>query len=261
MAAGTYYYLAIVQTGPENLMKRAAELHENRDYIQAILLYDELRGQEEFSAPDKQARLAFLTGGAYEQLWRSEQGGDEAFEQAIRAYDQTVEMDQSEMRIYAVDALLAKAELLINRSQKSEQPDPQLEEQSWACLARLIQEPEFRLNPAVHRGVPHRMLAERTEEEDPQTAIQLLREARDAQRELEEGVENLQIAQIYLNILNQPEQAEEYFELVKQNELANEEIRKSAERALEELRGDEIGAPPLYGDEILEILPELEDDL
>jgi tetratricopeptide (TPR) repeat protein len=256
---GGFSFYATRLGGPEAVFEKAARFHEDRDYLQAILLYQELRGREEVEDPAYQARLAFLIGGAYESLWR-EVPSETSFAEALRSYEEAVGLDRGEMRVYAVDSLLAKAELLINRSQKAEQPDPLLEEQAWACLAKLIQEPEYRLNPAVHRGVPHRMLAERTEKEDPETAIQLLREARDAQGELEEGVENLRIAQIHLNLLRQPDQAMEYFELVRQNELANEEIRKSAEEALKKLRSADLRSSPLYGQEVEEILPVVEEE-
>jgi tetratricopeptide (TPR) repeat protein len=235
---GVYTWGIHPRSGVMAGVARAAEWHASGGYAQAAELYHTL-GNRPDTPSSLRTKLAFLRGGACEQLWRSGQDPGTSFERALSAYDEAIRLDRTELRVYAVEALLAKADALVEEARQSGGGDSKREREGWATLATLIDDPNYRMNPAVHHGVPHRRLAELMREENPVAAIELLKQARDAQGELEEGLENLAIASIYKDFLGEPDRAEEFFESVEQNELASAENRRLAEKALAELREGE----------------------
>lgn len=256
-AWGVYTWGIAPRSGVGASVARAAELHAAGAYAEAAEIYSDLRNRLD-SVSGQGARIAFLRGGACEQLWRAGVEAETNLENALAAYDEAVRLDSTELRVYAVEAMLAKAEMLVEDARKSGAIDPQREREGWAVLASLIDDTNYRMNPAVHHGVPHLRLAEWMREENPEAALDLLQKARDAKGELEEGLENLTIAQIYRDLLNEPDRAEEYFERVEQNELASEENRRAAEKALAELRVGTAERDGFFSYETDDLQPALE---
>jgi hypothetical protein len=255
--AGILFLEVLPKRGSDSSSAIAAKSHLDGDYETAAREYDALRNQAGKESPATAAKLAFLHGGTLEQLWRKGFRPKESLDAAVAAYDEAARLDPSELLLYAAESQLAKADMLFEGAQKQEPHDPELERKARECLSVLIEDPRYKVNPAVHLGVPHRRLAERLRQDDPSGAIELLLRARDLQGDLEDGKENLAIAEIYRDSLDRPVQAEEFFELVKQNELASEESRRAAEEGLGELKGTNLEEIDLLPEEVYEILPEI----
>ena len=257
VALGVYIWGILPRSGGLATVARAAELHAAGSYAPAAELYEELEFHTD-AASGPRSKIAFLRGGVYEQMWRGGQDPGINFDRSLAAYDEAVRLDGTELRVYAVEAMLAKAEMLVEEAHRSETVDAKLQREGWSVLAGLIDDPNYRVNPAVYQGVPHRRLAEWMRGEDPEAAIELLKKARDAQGDLEEGLENLSIALIYRDLLNNPEKAEEYFDLVEQNELASGENHRQAEEALDELREGETRPDDFFSYDSHEVETDLE---
>ncbi len=236
LGGGIYYYERLQREGISALLAHAAEAHEGGAYQAAEEYYSMARKVPGGISAQERARLAFLQGGVNEQLYRSS-GEPERRQAAMRYYDEAVESDESEHRGYAVEALLAKADLLAATVEGVSVPDPERLKLAEKELQTLIESPEYTHHPALTLGLPHRRLAALIEAEDPRRAIELLLAARDNQKYLEEGIENLAIARIHEDRLMDTVQAREFYELVRQNELASAESRTVAETALAEIRG------------------------
>ncbi|MCA9449985.1 MAG: hypothetical protein KC931_22880, partial [Candidatus Omnitrophica bacterium] len=185
--------------------------------------------------------------------WFRGEGGAVAFGEAIDSYDRAVELDPTEMRVYAVQSLLAKSDMLIEKGKTSEPPDSGSLKEGVRVLQEIIDNPIYRSNPTVHKGIPQRKLADLIREDDPMFAISLLSEGLKNQGDLEEGYENLEIGLIYKDLLDDPDQAVEYFERVRQNELAPREVKKYAEEFLDGIQAGHLDNPNLYPGENLEL--------
>ena len=255
--ASIWFLEVLPQRGSDISTANAAKAHQDGDFDTAAREYAELRKQVGKDSPTTAAKLAFLHGGALEQLWRKGKRPKESFDAAVAAYDEAARLDPSELLLYSVEAQLAKADILLEEAQNQDPHNLELERLARECLTVLIEDPKYKVNPAVHLGVPHQRLAERLREDDPRGAIDLLLRARNLQGDLEDGEENLAIAEIYRDLLDQPVQADEFFELVKQNELASVENRRVAEDALRELRGGNLEDIDLLPEEAYEILPDI----
>jgi hypothetical protein len=244
--------------GPEILstLQSASELQASGAYAQALEEYAHLRSLAGTLAPKTAAELAFYEGGAWEGIWRNNPADSNSFEEAAGRYREVAEKDPTELRLYGVEALLALAGLYEARGGAGSAQVEDLRKAREA-LETLIQEPAFKDHPVVHLGIPHRRLAELIRKEDPRRAIDLLAAARDSQRFLEEGLENLAIAHIYQDQLHDPGKAEECFEKVRRNPLATEEHRQTAAMAISRLRGTDVAAPDLMTTDLLETLPEV----
>jgi tetratricopeptide (TPR) repeat protein len=255
--AGILFFEVLPKRGSDSSSAIAAKSHLDGDYETAAREYEALRNQAGKESPATAAKLAFLHGGALEQLWRKGIRPKENLDAAVAAYEEAARLDPSELLLYSVESQLAMAEILFEEAQKHDPHDLDLEQKGRECLSVLIEEPKYKVNPAVHLGVPHQRLAERLREDDPSGAIELLVRARDLQGDLEDGEENLAIAKIYRDLLDRPVQAEEFFELVKQNELASEENRRVADEGLQELRGGNLEEIDLLPEEVYEVLPDI----
>ena len=239
------------------MMTRAAEMHRKGDYRGAIENYEAVRRQTEERPPSVCAKAAFLEGGARERLWSAGTDPREEFGKALEAFDEAIRLDDSELRVYAVESLLAKADMLLAAARRSSATNTEFLERGEECLRKLVDEPRWQVHPAVRRGIPHRMLAEILRDKEPHLAVDLFTQARDRQGDLEEGIENLSIAELYRDVLDQPDRAEECFERVRQNGLASGEDRRQAEDALKKLRNG-MRAETELPEEAGEVLPEID---
>ncbi|MCA9438674.1 MAG: hypothetical protein KC978_23010, partial [Candidatus Omnitrophica bacterium] len=201
------------------------------------------------------AKLQFLMGASNEGYWNKGRGPSESFEKANDHYDRAIELDQGEMKVYAVESLLAKSEMLVAKAGASDSPDPADIERAKDLLEEVIADRTFRANPMVNKGIPFRRLADLIREEDPVRAIDLLEQARKNQGDLEEGYENLEIGLIYKELLDDPDQAVEHFERVHQNELAPREVKQFADQQLEQLKSTRLEPPDLYSPDMLDKFP------
>lgn len=255
LAAGVggaiYYYERIQREGISALLARAAEAHEAGNY-QAANEYYSLARKVPGGLPEHQrARLALLQGGVSEQVFL-QTGKPESWNAAMKFYDEVIAGDQTENRGYAVEAILARAELLATTAEGAPGTAEERFRMAERELVTLVEAPEYKHHPAITLGEAHRRLAAILEAEDPRRAIELLMTARDNQKYLEEGVENLAIARIHKDRLMDPVQAREFFELVRQNELASAKDRAAAETALQEIRGPSGEGIDLIRPELLE---------
>ncbi len=241
-----------------DLQAEAGEKHSSGDYYGAIEKYGELMNLAPKDDWYQRTRLSFLTGAAYEENWKEESGSPADFDEAISHYNRVIEMDEGEMRVYGVEAMLAKSEMLIERSRTMDSEDDLLFAEGKGLLEELVNNPAYSPNPTVHKGVPHRRLADLIREEDPMRAIALLGRARSNQGDLEEGYENLEIGLIYRDLLEDPDQAVEFFERARQNELAPREVKNLSDELLKLLIATDIENPNLYAEEMLDFFPEEE---
>jgi len=265
LAGGAYavfHYQKIRTTGVSAILTVASEAHAAGDFEKAIEAYGRIQSLPSSDGLDSQAGIAFLEAGAHEAAWRSGKSSKEVrinhFKKAFEKYTQAFQLDHSPTRFYAVEALLAKAEMASDVASRSDHPDPRLLEESVASLQNLVESPELANNPAVQLGIPHRKLADRLRESNPQLAIKLLETATENQGYLEEGIENLAIARIYEDMLDDPDEAEGYYEKVKHNELASETDREAAGEALDRLSKSSLDGSHLFGEEMLDGLEEME---
>ncbi|MCA9412641.1 MAG: tetratricopeptide repeat protein [Candidatus Omnitrophica bacterium] len=253
---GTFWYTQV--TGRNILAELEAEagrLHEMGDYAAALEKYQQLLDKVNAIPGYPMAKLQFLMGASNEGYWNKGRGPSESFEKANDHYDRAIELDQGEMKVYAVESLLAKSEMLVAKAGASDSPDPADIERAKDLLEEVIADRTFRANPMVNKGIPFRRLADLIREEDPVRAIDLLEQARKNQGDLEEGYENLEIGLIYKELLDDPDQAVEHFERVHQNELAPREVKQFADQQLEQLKSTRLEPPDLYSPDMLDKFP------
>lgn len=257
VAGGVYYYEFIREESVGVLRKRGAEDHKAGNFVGALQQYDLIRKLSRNSSPRDQAELAFLMAGAYEGLWQKSQSPKD-FDAAIEHFDLSVQIDPTPLKVFAAESVLAKSDLYDSIASQTAGATSEFEQKSREALDELILSPAYQASPIVTQGVPHRRLASMIEQEDPRRAISLLIQARDNQGHLEEGAENLRIAQIYRDELGETEPAVEYFELVKQNELSSEDHRAVAHAALLLLRQGDLTEPELIPNGLLDLPKEEE---
>jgi len=252
LTGGVWYARVSNRNVFAELQKEASAKHSNGDFHGAIDAYRRLLESVPEGDLHGQARYSFLIGAAYEEAWKT--GGSESdFRQAVEYFDRTVEIDRSELRVYAVESLLAKSEMAIERDRGEES-----RAMGMALLEELLSNPVYAANPTVYKGVPHRRLADLIREDDPTRAIALLEKAKANQGDLEEGYENIEIGLIYRDLLEDPDQAVEYFERVRHNELAPREVQNVAEDLLHQIQATDIGNSELFPERMMEFLPEKE---
>ena len=257
--AGSVWYVEVTNRNTfTELQTEAGAKHSSGDYVGAIECYQKMMNLVPTDDWYRRTRLTFLTAAAHEELWHRDPSSVSNFENALRDYDQVVASDQSEMRVYAVESLLAKSEMLIEKARTENPVNQEDFDEGKHLLEELLANPDYQSNPTVHKGVPHRRLASLIREEDPTRAIDLLAKARSNQGDLEEGYENLEIGLIYRDLLEDPDQAVEFFERVSQNELAPPEVKNLAENLLKELQATDIDDQDLYPEDMLEFFSEKE---
>lgn len=242
---------------PESYLENAARLHSRGEYQAALQEYARLRQSPQVLAEVDPARLAFLEAGAAESLWK--QGIEPAahFELALRCYDDAIQADQTPMRVYGSEALMAKAEMNVARALAGKPNDASAALTARKCLETLVEAPEYSSSPAVALGLAHRRLAELIRVENPGRAIDLLSRSKQQKGPYSEGLEDLLIAQIYRDILRDEDQAYDFFTLVKNNPSASLTNRQSAEEALTAIDSTGLHTPDVLDPENLDSLPQL----
>ncbi len=245
---------------PVALLAAAGQLHAGGDYQGALKEYAALRQIEGAVSGSGKARLSFLEAGAAESLWKQGIEPGKNFMLALQRYDEAIQNDQTPMRVYASEALMARAEMNATQALASEPHDASAALAARLALEILLETPEYGASPAVALGIAHRRLAELIRAEDPQKAVDLLLISKDRQGSCCEGVEDLLIAQIYHEYLKDDDRAYEFYSLVKANPLASKENRHTAEEALVGIGGTDLQKPDTLDARTLEKLPLLKAD-
>ncbi len=247
-------------TSPEDLMADVGRRHSEGDFQGALQQYAALRQIEGVGAGPGEARFSFLEAGAAESLWRKGIESGKNFALALQRYDEAIRSDLTPMRIYASEALMAKAEMNANKALASQPHDASAALIARQSLETLVESAEYSTSPVVMLGIAHRRLAELIRVENPQKAIDLLTHSKNRQGGISEGLEDLLIAKIYHDYLNDDERAYEFYSLVKTNPLASESNRRYAMEALNEIYGAGLQEPDMLDPLNLENLPQLKAD-
>jgi hypothetical protein len=179
---------------------------------------------------------------------------------ALQRYDEAIAADQTPMRVYASEALMAKAEMNATQALASQPLDASAALIARQSLESLVESAEYSASPAVALGIAHRRLAELIRAENPQKAIDLLTLSKDRRGGLSEGVEDLLIARIYHEYLLDDDKAYDFYSLVKANPLASEANRATANAALDGIRGTDLQEPDTLDPRTLDDLPQLRAD-
>ncbi len=245
---------------PETLLEDAGRLHTEGNLQGALQKYEALRQVNDPEKGPERARLSFLEAGTAEGLWEKGIDREKNFALALQRYDEAIQTDQTPMRVYASEALMAKAEMNAAKALTTQPHDVSAALIARQSLETLVDSPEYTASPAVALGIAHRRLAELIRAENPKRAIELLIQAKHRQGGLSEGLEDLLIARIYQEYLGNADQACEFYTLVHTNPLASQSIRNSAREALDEIRGTGLNDPRMFDSPDLEDLPELKVD-
>ena len=246
---------------PETLLEDAGRHHTEGDFQGALQSYAALRQMEDLkNQGPEQARLSFLEAGAAERLWKQGIDTEKNFTMALQRYDEAIQSDQTPMRVYASEALMAKAEMNAAKALASQPHDVSAALIARQSLETLVDSPEYSASPATALGIAHRRLAELIRAENPERAIELLIQSKNRRGGLSEGLEDLLIARIYQEYLGDDDHAYEFYTLVQTNPLASQSSRDTAKKALEGIRGTGLDEPGTFDSKELEDLPQLKAD-